>query len=91
MNALLWSREEVALRAKRLYAEGIRAEVETDANIGHLVVIDVETGEYKIEDAKFTAASYLREKHPGARLFAIRIGYNAAASFGGLMERTTKP
>lgn len=36
------------------------------------------------------AADYLSEKHPNARLFGIKIGYNAAAALGGgSMERVT--
>lgn len=98
MNALLLSREEVSLIAKRLYAEGIRDIVETDENIGKLIVIDVETGDYEVDTSNrktaaegSVAVAHLRAKHPGGRLVALRIGYNVAASFGGLMERTKKP
>jgi hypothetical protein len=35
------------------------------------------------------AAHNLYAKHPYARLFGIRIGYNVAASLGGVMERVS--
>jgi hypothetical protein len=38
----------------------------------------------------FESARYLRQQNPTARLFGIEIGYNVAASFRGVMERTSK-
>lgn len=89
MQALLLSREEVMRQATALYEETIREQVETDENIGKLVVIDIETGDFGVDEQGFDSADALRAKNPLARLFAIRIGYNVAASFGGLMERVS--
>jgi hypothetical protein len=86
MQAILLSREEVAQRAEKLYESRIRQEVEVEENIGKMVIIDIETGDYKVD-----AADLLSEKHPHARLFGIKIGYNVAAAFGGgVMERVVK-
>jgi hypothetical protein len=52
-----------------------------------MVVIKVKTGEYEVDKTGLQAAKNLQVKSPYARLFGIRIGYNVAASFGGLMER----
>jgi hypothetical protein len=87
MQAILLSREEVARRAKQLYESNIRQQVEVDENIGKMVIIDIETGDYEVDENGLHAADYLSEKHPNARLFGIKIGYNVAASFGGVMER----
>ncbi|OUL18691.1 hypothetical protein [Nostoc sp. 106C] len=87
MEAILLSREEVAKRAKELYENGIRQQVETEENIGKMVIIDIETGEYAVDKIGIESARYLRNKHPLARLFGIRIGYKVAASFSGEMER----
>jgi hypothetical protein len=46
MQAILLSREEVAQRANLLYEETIREQVEREENIGKMVIIDIETGEY---------------------------------------------
>ncbi|HLK56484.1 MAG TPA: hypothetical protein VKU00_07965 [Chthonomonadaceae bacterium] len=84
------SREEVWRRGKALYEQGIRQKVETEQNIGKMVIIDVETGDYEVGDAMgIESAHRLRTKHPNGRLFGMRIGYNVAESFGGVMERTT--
>ena len=81
------SREEVALRAKQLYESRIRQEVEVEESIGKMVIIDIETGDYEVDQTGLQASRNLSKKHPNARLFGIRIGYNVAVSLGGVMER----
>ena len=88
MEGVLLSREEVAQRDEALYERGIRQQVETEANIGKMVVIDSETGDFAVDELGFDAAAVLRAKRPNARLFGIRIGYDVAASLGGVMKRT---
>ena len=91
MQAILLSREEVAQRAEQLYESRIRQEVDTEENIGKMVIIDIETGDYRVDKNGLRAADFLSEKHPHARLFGIKIGYNVAAAFGGgVMERVVK-
>ncbi len=93
MQAILLSSEEVAKRANQLYDRQIRQMVETDANIGKMVIIDVatgdSTGDYEVDEAGLEAAHNLYAKHPYARLFGIRIGDNVAAALGGVMERVS--
>lgn len=89
MQAILLSCEEVARRAKRLYESSIRQQVEVEENIGKMVIIDIETGAYEVDETGLKAARNLRAKHPYARLFGICIGYNVAASLGGVMERVS--
>ena len=83
------SGEEVAKRANRLYDSEIRQKVETEENIGKMVIIDIETGDYEVDETGLQAAHNLYAKHPYARLFGIRIGYNVASSLGGVMERVS--
>jgi hypothetical protein len=90
MQGILLSREEVAQRAKQLYESVIRLNVEVEENIGKMIIIDAETGDYEIDENGLQSARNLMAKHPYARLFGIRIGYNVAASIGGVMERTSK-
>ncbi|MBD2135243.1 MULTISPECIES: hypothetical protein [unclassified Sphaerospermopsis] len=87
MQSILLSSEEVAKRAKELYETSIRSQVETEENIGKMVIIDIETGEYAVDKTGIESARYLRNKNRFARLFGIRIGYKVAASFSGEMER----
>ena len=85
-DVLLLSREEAAVRAQQVYDQSIRAQIEVSANIGKMVIIDVETGDFAFDDLGFDSAHLLRQKNPNARLFGIRIGYNVAASLGRIME-----
>ena len=84
-----FSGEDIARRGKTWYAESIRAKVETPENIGKMVIIDVETGDYEIDDLGLQAARHLHAKRPEAELYGIRIGYKTAEVLGGVLERTT--
>jgi hypothetical protein len=87
VQAILLSSEEVGRRAKEIYENSIRQQVYTEENIGKMVIIDIETGEYAVDKIGIESAHLLRQKNPYARLFGIRIGYKVAASFSGEMER----
>jgi hypothetical protein len=81
--------EEISRRGKEIYQERLRAQVETEENMGKLIAIDIETGDYEIGDDKsLEAPRRLQGRHPGAALYTIRIGYNVVDSFGGIVERT---
>ena len=86
-DVLLLSREEVARKAQELYEKTIRAQVEELGNIGKMVIIDIETGGFGVDDLGFDSSNALRRKNPNARLFGIRIGYDVAASLGGMRKR----
>jgi hypothetical protein len=87
MQAIFWTMEDVAAKAHEFYENGIRQAVEHGDNIGKMIVIDAETGEYGIDSTGVETALKLKEQKPMARLFTIRIGYDVAAGFGGTMER----
>lgn len=85
-----YDREEVGRRGEELYRQSIRQKVETEANIGKMVIIDVDTGDYEVgNEMGIEAALKLQAKRKDAVLYGIRIGYNVAAALGGVMERTT--
>ena len=91
MSAILWTMEEVAARVKHFYEHGIRQEVEHGENIGQMIVIDAETGEYGIDRSGVETALKLKGKKPFARLFTMRIGYDVGVVFGGAtMEQVTQ-
>ena len=79
--------EDVAQRGKARYAESIRAEVETPENIGKMLIIDVDTGDYEMDTNGIDAALHLQAKRPDALLYGLRIGYNVSDTIGGFMER----
>ena len=81
------NRQQIGQRAKQLYEQTIRAQVETQENIGKMVIIDVETGEYGVDDTGLETSRRLHSKRADARLYGIRIGYDVADALGGVMER----
>jgi len=74
--------QEIARRAEELYEREIRAKVE-DGNIGRIIVIDVESGDYEIADDHLTASHSAHAKHPQGVFFVMRIGYPALGKVGG--------
>jgi hypothetical protein len=76
-------KEEIARLGKLIYERDLRARLETEANIGKIVVIDIETGDYEMDDDHLAAVRRARAKHSGAVLFGMRIGYPTFARIGG--------
>lgn len=82
---------EISRRGKEIYERSLRQQIETDANIGKLVSIDVETGEYEIgDDRSLDAPRRLLARHPDAAIYTLRIGYNAVYALGGVLERVAQ-
>ncbi len=84
------SDEEIDQRGQKLYEQRIRSLVEKPENIGKQIVIDVERGDFEIDEDGLAASRRLLSRHPGAALYGVRIGYNAVYSLGGVL-RPTRP
>lgn len=69
--------DDVVQRGKELYERCIRAKVETAENIGKIVSIDVESGDYEVGDGLISTGDRLLARHPNAVLYGARIGYDA--------------
>ena len=80
---------EIAERGEEIYARRLRAEVETAENIGKIISIDIETGEYSIDADLLVAGKRMLAKRPDAPLYGKRIGYNAVYGIGGSTRRVT--
>lgn len=82
------SSEEVGKLGEEIYKRDIAPLIDKEANLGKLLSIDVETGDYEIaDDESIDAPLRLHAKHPGAAVYTLRIGYNAADTIGGILER----
>lgn len=82
------SSEEIAQRGKDIYENSIRNSVDIKENLGKLVSIDVETGEYEIGDDLVITSHRLQVKHSNAAIWTERIGFNAVYAVGGTLNRT---
>ena len=83
-----FSAEEVQRRAEEIYERKLRQQLETDENIGKVLIIDVETGDYEMDTDEIAATHRALAKHPGAALWGLRIGYDAMQALGGALTRT---
>jgi hypothetical protein len=84
-----YSGEEAARRGTELYETKIRPLVEA-GNIGRIVAIDIESGDYAVADEGYDACQPLFAKNPDAEIFAIRIGHVAVESLSGGDTREKK-
>ena len=73
-------------RAKRLYAEQLRAVLEPQ-HLDRFVAIEPESGEYFLGDTFDEAVKLARAKHPSRLSHTIRIGHRAARE---ISRRTRK-
>jgi hypothetical protein len=76
---------EIARRGEDLYNRTIRDRVEIAANLGKIISIDIETGNYEIGEDLLDASSRLQKHHPDANIWAERIGFNAVYAVGGTL------
>ena len=66
------------------------AKVEIKENIGKIIAIDIETGEYSIDNDVIATSRNLLAKRPNAATWTKKIGYNAVYAVGGTLSRTAK-
>lgn len=82
------SDEEIAQRGKEIYEMQIRTQVETAENIGKIISIDIESGDYEIDNDLLTTCRRLQARHTDVLLWTERIGFNAVYAIGGTLTRT---
>jgi hypothetical protein len=75
-----YSMEEHVRRGKEWY-ERIRPQVEA-GNLGMIVSIDIDTGEYELAADPITASERLLARLPDAQPWVVRIGYPAVDAWG---------
>jgi hypothetical protein len=77
-----FSGEEIARRGEVLYESSLRTQVETPDNIGKIISIDIETGDYAIDSDPLVTGRQLQALHPDAAIYGKRIGYKAVYEVG---------
>ncbi len=75
-----YTAEAIVARGKAFYQQ-LKDEVEPQHK-GKFLVVDIDTGDYEIDDEDFVAAERLRAKHPDAVIYCLRIGYRTAHLLG---------
>ena len=82
-----YSRKEVAVRGEVIYEQAIRPIVESESK-GKYLVLDIETGEFEIDQDDVVATKRVLARCPHAVLYGLRIGYPAAYRLGGFSATT---
>jgi hypothetical protein len=82
MQATASAPSEVVRRGQEIYAGSLRASVELPENIGKVIVIDVDTGEYEMDRSHVVASRRLRERRPEGRRFVARVGFATVTKHG---------
>lgn len=76
-----YSKEEFARRGDALYDKLIRPTFEPSHN-GQFAAIDIETGEFEVDENEMTAGDRLRARLPKAQTWMCRIGSRYLRRFG---------
>ena len=82
-------RAETARLGKEIYERDVRHLVETDHQ-GEVVAIDVDSGSYALGKNAIVASESLRDQHPDAQVWLMRVGHRALYHFGGSSLRRSE-
>jgi hypothetical protein len=79
-----YPKEEFARLGKKRFEE-IR-DLFSAEDKGKYLVIDIESGEYEVDEDEIEACLRLRAINPDSQLWCERIGYSAKRFFGGVRK-----
>lgn len=88
MSAAESTTEDIARLGREVYQTRLRSKLERE-HFGKFLVIDVDTGEYEIDEDDLKASLRAYEQKPNGRRFGMRIGYRTSGSIGGKRPRRT--
>jgi hypothetical protein len=66
-----------------IYETQLRPTVETEENIGKIISIDINSGDYEIGEKPVVTIQRLQARRPDAAIWTERIGYDAVYTIGG--------
>lgn len=76
-----YSKEGFARRGGEIYERNIRPLVEAE-NKGKYVLIDIESGDYEMDEDEIAASDRLLARRPDAQIWLILVGAPTARRFG---------
>lgn len=83
-----YGKKEFAQRGDEIYESQIRQQVE-EGNRGKIVAINIETGDFEVDESEIAACDRLEARQPDAQIWMVRIGSGYVRRFGGRTRRTT--
>jgi hypothetical protein len=82
-----YSKEEFARRGDDIYESQVRPQLE-EGHHGKIVAIDIETGDFEVNQSEIAACDRLEARHPDAQIWIVRIGSRHVRRFGGRTRRS---
>lgn len=76
-----YSKEEFARRGEEIFERDIRPRLKR-APARHFVLIDIETGDYEVDESELAASDRLRARNPQAQIWQRRVGSPFTCRFG---------
>ncbi len=86
MSVRPFTTEEVATRGREIYNNRLKSLLETN-QFGKFLVIDIETGDYEIDDDDLAASMRAYLKKPDGSRYGMRIGYDTVGTIGNSKQR----
>lgn len=86
MSEATLDREELARKGQQYYDQRLRDKLEPEHN-GEYLFLDVETGDYEMDQDELAAMERARAKHPGSVFYILRVGYPTAGCIGARVRR----
>jgi hypothetical protein len=76
-----YTTDEIAARGKAIYEQQIRDQVEPQ-HLGKFLILDIETGDYEVDEDEFAASRRAHARHPDGAFFGLRVGYKTSGTIG---------
>lgn len=76
-----YSTDEIVARGQEIYEKQLKGKLEPQ-NVGKFLVIDIETGEYEMDEDDLTAALRAYNKNPDGARYEMKIGYATSGTIG---------
>jgi hypothetical protein len=84
-----YSHDEIARRGKEIYETQLRAKLEPE-HTGKFLVVDIETGEYELDEDGNAASQRAYQKKPDGVRYGLRVGYRAWGRLGAGGKRVAR-
>lgn len=74
---------DIGVVAREIYEQSIRAQVEPQ-HVGRMLAVDVDSGDYEVDQLAHVASERLRARRPNANVFIMRVGFPTAYRMVGV-------
>lgn len=82
-----YSKKVFAQRGDALYGSAVQPKLKANDK-GRFVALDIDSGEFEIDDDEMEACLRLRARLPEAQVWMVRVGFRSVHRFGGRDRRS---